>query len=385
MSNTENSMPETLDDARQAIENEAVEQAEVVESRDGAAEAREVANDDATFRMDDLTPDMLAEMYGIDEASQQVGEMFGETSDEPAVRAEEDDTPEGTTEEEETASEESAEADDEEQSEEVEPENEPEKFIVDLKDAEDQGLVLSMKVDGEFREFNMQEIQKYVGQSEVAEEKSRRAAEERATADKAIAELHSERERLQVESQIRQADQQLASMASQVQDLSTRIDAAKAEGNRYEAQELRDQQNDLMTEYRALYDGAQKRVKQQEANWLAAQREKLAQSETGKKFVEDAGYRSEIAQVLSERNLNPQALKAIQMDADLAALVIELHELKQNVTPKKRTQKPLSKVLRPSATSKKPVPKQANLKDKLDGGATTLADLRDNPGLLGDF
>lgn len=387
MSENENSMPENLDQARQALENETPTQEPVVESQPDQEPVTRPTDDGEYYNMNDLSPEQLAEMYGLDDASQQIADELGESNvpQEDAARVSEGDTTEGPADGEETATAESTETTEGDNAEEVGNPNEPEKFVVDLKDAEEQGLVLSMKVDGEFKEFNMQEIQKYVGQPEAAEEKSRRAAEDRKGADEAIATLQSERERMQAEATVRQADARLAGIAAEMEAIKADIETAKEAGNRYEAQEKRDELNDKMNEYTSIYNGAQEIVSQQEAKWLDAQRVKLASSDYGKRFVEDADYRHEVAQTLAERNLNPQALKAIQMDADLAGIAIELHELKKGVTPKKRKQKPIAKVLRPSATSSKPAPKQTKLKERLESGSMSLSEIRDNPGLLGEI
>ena len=384
MENIDTSMPVSAE-AESTTQNEVAHQTTVAESPENKS------FQEGTLRIEDLDPSVAAEMFGLDTTSQQIAEEVGETQEAPDVRVGNEEQSEEPSTDVEIPEDDSTDTDTVEAEADTTAEESttpPEKLVYDLKELEEQNLVISMKVDGEFKEFDMPSIQKLVGQPTVAEEKSRKAVADREAADTRIAELNKQTEQFEAQSRIMQADNALAGKASLIKSKQEERKQLIADGYKEEARDLKDEIDDLTTEYTTAYNAASAQVKEQENIWLSSQRDKLVKSDLGKKFTSEPTYKASVANFLEGRNLNPNALKVLTQDADLLNMALELHSLKNNVKPTVRKKLPISKAIKGAAhTPRKtnPVAKKGSLQDKLSKGNFTLDDLNENPSLLNDL
>lgn len=369
-------MPEARDEAH-------IETQDAVEVHSGG-ETQEYIS------LDDLTPEIAAQKFGLDEASVQVAAEVGETLPTPEeLRAEADEQETEDSDEGDETPEESSisENDTETDSDGDDATTEPEKFIVDIKDAVEQGLVLSMKIDGEFREFDGDEIQKIIGTSVTADEKSRRASEQLDEATAALENAEKTRNYIETQAKISAVNQQLIPMANEIREIDAQISEARSRQDVYTVEELQPRREELAKNYGALYQQAEGVVNQNEQMFMQQQQGILASTPHGKRYLEDADYRGSVQNFISEMKFSPSASAAVGRNGEVLGKLIELHDLQKSVKPVKRKKKPISQHLRGASSAPKtqPVPKSPQLKERLTKGNLSLSDIQDNPSLLSEL
>lgn len=299
-----------------------------------------------------------------------------ELQTETEVQEDEDSTDE-TAEDDDDSGDSHTEADDE-----AEGESEPDAvdtLIVDLNEAEENNLRLKLKLNGEFEELSLPEIQKRLGLDAAATEKFQKAEQKEIDVQRQAAELAEIRRQNQEHQQIMAASKNLATIESRYNQVAAQKAEAEQEGRKDDAYDLDKEMKGLNADYKDELQKAQgiraDAIKNRETftyNYLSES------GERGKKLLEDESYREGFAKFVEGRNLSEDTRNNLRLMPDVLLALAELYEKDAQTKPVKKVKKTLTKTLRGgsnSSVSSKGNPKtNKTLAEKLNKGESISGD-----------
>ena len=313
-----------------------------------------------------------------DGKSEEAAEEQDQEEESGELPVSEDDTEEATDEPEGDSDDSDIEAADDDTDESTEQETENQLF--DIDDLKDENIVISMKVDGEVREFTADDIQKIIGQEAVATRKSKTATQELEAAQKLQAEADQRIAAAEAAEAHTAGAEELALMKAQYAALSEQL----KEADDYEYKSIDQQRNAIAEAHNAKLAEVNQAKATADAERVKSVRSRLESSERGKKFLTDQSDVENFNSYLSDIGMTGPEWEAAKLSPTLMEVLLEHRELKQSVKPVQRKKKSVSKTLRKTATSSTPASKTSKpkaskpkLTDALSNGSVSLQDISD--------